>query len=107
MIVAPHDCYGGTYRLLDSCQQRGHFTVRFADMNDEASLSAALAEKPKLVLIETPGNPLLRITDIAAVSEKAHQAGALVAADNAFLSRYYSSRWHWARILLFIPVPNT
>ncbi|MBS5193362.1 MAG: cystathionine gamma-synthase [Morganella morganii] len=86
VIVAPHDCYGGTYRLLDSCQQRGHFTVRFADMNDEASLSAALAEKPKLVLIETPGNPLLRITDIAAVSEKAHQAGALVAADNTFLS---------------------
>lgn len=86
VIVAPHDCYGGTYRLLDSCQQRGHFSVRFTDMNDDAALSAALAEKPKLVLIETPGNPLLRITDIAAVSEKAHQAGALVAADNTFLS---------------------
>jgi cystathionine gamma-synthase len=85
-VVAPHDCYGGTFRLLAARARRGHFAVEFVDQTDAAALAAALAKKPKLVLIETPSNPLLRITDIAAVAAAAKAAGAIVVADNTFLS---------------------
>jgi cystathionine gamma-synthase len=86
LILAPHDCYGGTHRLLCTRAAKGHFRVKFADLTDPAALDAAFAEPPRLVLIETPSNPLLRITDIAAVAARAHAAGALVVADNTFLS---------------------
>lgn len=86
LIVAPHDCYGGTYRLLQTRQARGHFDVLFADLTNTSSLPAIFACKPKLVLIETPSNPLLRITDIEAVTKIAKRTGAIVAADNTFLS---------------------
>lgn len=86
LILAPHDCYGGTYRLLRTRAAKGHFRLKFADLTDAADLDAAFAEKPKLVLIETPSNPLLRITDLAAVAARAHAEGALVIADNTFLS---------------------
>jgi len=56
------------------------------DQNDEEKLAQALAEKPKLVLIETPSNPLLRIVDIEKITLASHRAGALVAVDNTFLS---------------------
>jgi cystathionine gamma-synthase len=85
-IVAPHDCYGGTYRLFDAWRQRGERKVEFIDFGDEAAVRAALARPAALVWIETPSNPLLRITDIAAVSALAHASGALVAVDNTFLS---------------------
>jgi cystathionine gamma-synthase len=85
-IVAPHDCYGGTYRLLAALQRTGRAEVDFVDMTDAAAVARALAARPRIVWIETPSNPLLRITDIAAVSEAAHAAGALVAVDNTFMS---------------------
>ncbi|MDZ7629326.1 MAG: cystathionine gamma-synthase [Parvularculaceae bacterium] len=85
-VIAPHDCYGGTFRLLAARARRGHFTVDFVDQTDAAALTAALEKKPKLVLIETPSNPLLRITDIAAVARASKTAGAIVVADNTFLS---------------------
>ncbi len=85
-IVAPHDCYGGSYRLFDSQSKRGAYNVIFVDQSDETALKAALAKAPKLVLIETPSNPLLRIVDIQHIAELAHQSGALVAVDNTFLS---------------------
>jgi cystathionine gamma-synthase len=85
-IVAPHDCYGGTYRLCAEWQRRGEFTVEFVDFQDLAALRAALAKPTQLVWIETPSNPLLRIADIAAVAALAHAGGALVAVDNTFLS---------------------
>ncbi|MFZ9708814.1 MAG: cystathionine gamma-synthase [Steroidobacteraceae bacterium] len=85
-IVAPHDCYGGTHRLLSAWQRRGDFEVQFVDYADERALSSALSRPAALVWIETPSNPLLRITDISAVSALAHAAGALVAVDNTFLS---------------------
>jgi cystathionine gamma-synthase len=85
-VVAPHDCYGGTFRLLSALHRQGNLVVDFVDQNDAAALSAALAHKPRLVWIETPSNPLLRIVDIRAVAESAHRAGALVVADNTFLS---------------------
>lgn len=86
LVLAPHDCYGGTFRLLRERAALGHFRVAFVDLTDAAALTPALAARPRLVLIETPSNPLLRITDIAEVAKRAHAAGALVAADNTFLS---------------------
>jgi cystathionine gamma-synthase len=53
LVIAPHDCYGGTYRLLGARRDRGHFEISFVDQGDEAALSAAFDKKPALVLIET------------------------------------------------------
>ena len=85
-IIAPHDCYGGTYRLFAAWQRRGELHVDFVDFGDETALRAALAKPAALVWIETPSNPLLRITDICAVASLARQVGALVVVDNTFLS---------------------
>lgn len=85
-IVAPHDCYGGTHRLLRSRAALGHFEVDWVNLSDPAAVEAAFARPVRLVLIETPSNPLLRITDIADVAARARRAGALVVADNTFLS---------------------
>ncbi len=89
LIVAPHDCYGGTYRLFNTRANKGDFKVQFVDQSDEQALEAALAKKPKLILLESPSNPLVRVVDIAAVCEKAKQVGALVAVDNTFLTPVY------------------
>lgn len=86
LIVVPHDCYGGTYRLFDSLARRGSLRVEFVDQTDEAAVDTALAKGPKLVWVETPSNPLLRIVDIASLAAKAHARGALLLADNTFLS---------------------
>jgi cystathionine gamma-synthase len=85
-IVAPHDCYGGTYRLFEAWRRRGERQVEFVDFGDEAALSAALSEPTALLWIETPSNPLLRITDIASVARAGKACGALVVVDNTFLS---------------------
>lgn len=86
LLVAPHDCYGGSYRLFDSLSKRGAYRVKFVDQGDEAALQAALAEKPKLVLVESPSNPLLRVVDIASICQAAKDAGAISVVDNTFLS---------------------
>jgi cystathionine gamma-synthase len=85
-VVAPYDCYGGTYRLLAALEKKGNLVVDFIDQSDAAALAKSLERKPALVWIETPSNPLLRIVDIRAIADAAHAAGALVAADNTFLS---------------------
>ncbi len=86
LLIAPHDCYGGTTRLLRHLSEKGHFDVAFVDQTDEAALAAACARRPKLILVETPSNPLLRIVDIRAVAAAARACGALLAVDNTFLS---------------------
>jgi cystathionine gamma-synthase len=86
VAVVPHDCYGGTYRLFNALNLRGALQVRFVDFQDTQALHAAIDAKPALVWIETPSNPLLRIVDVAAVASRAKAAGALVVADNTFLS---------------------
>lgn len=85
-IVAPHDCYGGTYRLFDAWQQRGEREVEFVDFGDLPAVKAALARPAALLWIETPSNPLLRITDVEQFATLGRAAGALVAVDNTFLS---------------------
>jgi cystathionine gamma-synthase len=85
-IVAPYDCYGGTYRLLAALDRTGRVHVDFIDLTDPAALAGALDHKPRIVWIETPSNPLLRITDIDTVARAAHEVAALVVVDNTFLS---------------------
>ena len=85
-MLAPHDCYGGTYRLFDALHRRGDLEVEFVDFGDAAALAAALAKPAAMLWIETPSNPLLRLTDIAATARAGHAAGALVVVDNTFLS---------------------
>jgi cystathionine gamma-synthase len=85
-IVAAHDCYGGTHRALTHLAARGHFTVTFADLTDIESARRALAPGTRMIWVETPSNPLLRITDLSAVARLARAAGAIVVADNTFLS---------------------
>jgi cystathionine gamma-synthase len=86
LVIAPHDCYGGTYRLLGARRDRGQFDLCFIDQGDEPALSAALARKPALILIETPSNPLMRVVDVRAIASRARAAGARTAVDNTFLS---------------------
>src|SRR5437660_743268 len=85
-IVAPHDCYGGTYRLFDAWHRRGEREVEFVNFADEAAVRAALAKPTALLWIETPSNPLLRITDIETFAGWGKASGALVVVDNTFLS---------------------
>ncbi len=86
LLVVPHDCYGGTYRLYEALGRKGHFEVLFVDQTDERALAEACARKPRLILTETPSNPLLRIVDIEKVATLAKACGALYAVDNTFLS---------------------
>jgi cystathionine gamma-synthase len=85
-IVAPHDCYGGTFRLFTAWNQRNELKVDFVRFGNAAELDAALATKTDLLWIETPSNPLLRITDIASLVAKVKGKGTLVVVDNTFLS---------------------
>jgi cystathionine gamma-synthase len=85
-VIAPYDCYGGTYRLLAALHAKGTLVVDFVDQSNTPELQAALGSGAKLVWIETPSNPLLRVVDIRAISEAAHAAGALAVVDNTFLS---------------------
>ena len=85
-IVVPHDGYGGSWRLFDALARKGHFELVVADLTDPRALADALREPPALVWIETPSNPLLRVTDLRFVIDAAHRAGALAVVDNTFLS---------------------
>jgi len=85
-ILAAHDCYGGTWRLFEAWARKGRFRVHYANLTDPLALAEGLVERPALVWVETPSNPLLRITDIRHVAQAAHAVGALVVVDNTFLS---------------------
>ena len=88
-VLIPLDLYGGTYRLLDGYFKNFGLSWRIADTTDVASLEKELSPDVRAVLLETPTNPLLRVSDIAEVSRAAHEHGALVIADNTFLSPYF------------------
>ena len=85
-IIAPHDCYGGTFRLLSAWHRRGDFVVEFIDFGDESAVTNALARPLSLCWIETPSNPLLRITDVEAITARVRALGARSVVDNTFLS---------------------
>jgi cystathionine gamma-synthase len=87
LVVAPHDCYGGCHRLFTAACNKGSFDLKWLPLWETAdSVKNILELKPRIVWIETPSNPLLRITDIEAISLAAHEVGALVVVDNTFLS---------------------
>lgn len=85
-LLVPHDCYGGSHRLFRAWAQQGRFKLAEADLTDPVALAQALADPVRMVWVETPSNPLLRITDLRHVCACAHRVGALVVADNTFLS---------------------
>lgn len=86
LVLAAHDCYGGTHRLLRSLAARGQFEVVFTDLTCAGASEIVAAQRPKLLWIETPSNPLLRITDLRSVIRAGRGVGAIVAVDNTFLS---------------------
>ncbi|ABM01374.1 cystathionine gamma-synthase [Shewanella amazonensis] len=86
LLVVPHDCYGGSYRLFTNLAKKGAFKLAVVDQTDDAALAAVIAQKPRMVWLETPSNPLLRVVDIQAISDASHEVGALVVVDNTFLS---------------------
>ncbi len=85
LVIAPHDCYGGTFRLLTTLHDKGQLTVEFVDQNDQNELQSAINKKPDLLWIETPSNPLLRVVDVKALCELAGP-DVLKVVDNTFLS---------------------
>lgn len=85
-IVAPHDCYGGTYRLLEQQSKKGLFDVAFVDQTDIGGLAKVCERGPKIILTETPSNPLLRVVDIEKIADIARKADAIFVVDNTFLS---------------------
>jgi cystathionine gamma-synthase len=86
-VLLGNDVYGGTYRLLARVLGPWGVGLRVVDMSDLAQVRAAVAERaPKILWVETPSNPLLRVTDIAGLARIGHDAGALVVVDNTFAS---------------------
>ncbi len=88
-IVVHDDLYGGTYRLFESVLASKQIHAHYVDLRNLAKFSEALAAAPKAVWVESPTNPLMNLVDIHAVSDLAHQHGALVICDNTFLSPYF------------------
>lgn len=87
VVAYPHDCYGGTWRLFEQLGAKGLYRFEPVDFTDTEAAKASIAQlQPKLVWLETPSNPLLRVTDVEAIAAAAHDAGALVAVDNTFLT---------------------
>jgi cystathionine beta-lyase/cystathionine gamma-synthase len=87
-VLLGDDVYGGTYRLLDKVMRGYGVYFDPVNMADLAAVAAALRPETRLVWLETPTNPMLRLADIAAVSQLAHQAGAKVAVDNTFATPF-------------------
>jgi cystathionine gamma-lyase len=91
-VVAGDDLYGGTYRLFDKVLPRtGGLEFTYADTTDPESVRKTLRPETKMLWIETPTNPMLTISDIAELSNMAHERGAVVAVDNTFASPYFQN----------------
>ncbi|MCB1720148.1 MAG: cystathionine gamma-synthase [Rhodospirillales bacterium] len=86
LLLAPYDMYGRSYWLLRALAEKKHFRLEFIDCYDGGALDAAFAQGPKMVLIESPSNPVMRIADIATIAKRAKECGALTIVDNTFLS---------------------
>src|SRR5580700_12015601 len=88
-IVAMHDLYGGSYRILENVRKRsaGH-DITFADLTDAAALERAIRPTPRLLWVETPTNPLLQIVDLSAVAQVAKRHHLLSVCDNTFATPY-------------------
>jgi cystathionine beta-lyase/cystathionine gamma-synthase len=88
-VIAVDDLYGGTYRLFTQVSEPMGVRFSFVDPGDPASFEQAWTAQTRMVWLESPTNPLLKLVDIAAVSQQAHKRGATVVVDNTFLSPYF------------------
>ena len=88
-IIAPEDMYGGTYRLIKEILEPVNIKFTFTDFTDLNLIKQAFLPSTRMVWIETPTNPLLKIFDIEAISELSHEKNAIVVVDNTFLSPYF------------------
>lgn len=88
LLIAPYDCYGRAYRLFGALAEKGHFRLEFMDQYGADAAECIAAKAPKMVFIESPSNPLMRVADIAAISSAVKGANpeALIVCDNTFLS---------------------
>jgi cystathionine beta-lyase/cystathionine gamma-synthase len=93
-VVYMEDVYGGTFRLFDKVLKRFGLTFSAIDASDLDEVERALSEKTRMVWLESPTNPLLRVVDIDAVSEIAHSHGAMVCVDNTFATPYLQQPLH-------------
>ncbi len=91
LLIIPHDCYGGTYRLFTNLAKRGLFKLEIINQSDNSQLEKALAEKAKMIWLETPSNPVMRVVDIKKISTMAQKHNTLVAVDNTFLSPIFQN----------------
>ena len=88
-VIASEDLYGGSFRLFDKVRRRtAGLEFSFVDMSDVAAIEAAIRPNTRLIWVETPTNPLLRLADLSAIAELARRRGLLAAADNTFASPY-------------------
>jgi cystathionine gamma-lyase len=84
-VVAMDDLYGGSFRLFERVRRRSaNLDFTFTDLSDPSAAAAAIGPRTRMVWIETPTNPLLKLVDVAAVAAAAHARGALVVVDNTF-----------------------
>jgi len=91
-VLIPHDCYGGTFRLFSRLAQRGLLRVKYVDQSDLNLLQQTVNQyKPKIVLVETPSNPLLHVVDIHAISKIINQSNTLLIVDNTFLTPIFQT----------------
>lgn len=88
-VVCCDDMYGGTYRMFEQVFRRQGLDFSYVDLSDPSALEAALRPETKMVWIESPTNPLMKLVDIAAVAQIAHAHGAVLMVDNTFLSPYF------------------
>ncbi|MDE0349026.1 MAG: PLP-dependent transferase, partial [Gammaproteobacteria bacterium] len=88
-VVACDDLYGGSFRLFDRVLADHGLRFSYVDLSDPSALEAAMLPETRLVWIETPTNPLLKLIDIEAAARIAHDRGALLAVDNTFMSPYF------------------
>lgn len=85
VLVAAHDCYGGSWRLFDALARKGNFELVLSDLTDpEVAAETIRTRRPTVLWLENPSNPLLRISDIATLAAQGHQVGATVVVDNTF-----------------------
>ena len=88
-VVAGNNLYGGTYRLFDRVLKRFGLEFSFVSADDPERVERAFRPDTRMVFVETPTNPMMQLTDIAAVSERAHRRGIAVVVDNTFMSPYF------------------
>jgi cystathionine beta-lyase/cystathionine gamma-synthase len=88
-VVCGENVYGGSFRLFDKVLQRFGLTFSYVDTRDPQRIEDAMTPATRIVLVETPTNPLMRITDLAAVAEIAHRRGALLVVDNTFATPFF------------------